>query len=156
MKSILVLGCGNRLFGDDGFGPEVVEYYRECHTIPEDVEVLDAGTGVRNLLFNIVLGEERPRKIIIVDAMDVGKDSGEVFELELSQIPVKKKDDFCMHSLPTSNLLQELQDFCHVEVKIISAQVEMIPDAVCPGLSKTLRGAFPRVCEIISKEIDRS
>ena len=45
---ILVIGCGNILFEDDGFGPAVTvaleEYFKE-HELPENVLILDAGTG---------------------------------------------------------------------------------------------------------------
>lgn len=156
MKRIWILGCGNRLFGDDGFGPEAVEYFIGSHPIPEDVEVCDAGTGVRNLLFNLVLGEEKPEKVVIVDAVDVGRKPGELFDLELEQIPLKKRDDFSMHSLPTSNLLHELSEGCRVTVKILAAQVEHIPDHVSPGLSPTLRKALPGMCLLLEEEIRSS
>jgi len=156
LKRILVLGCGNRFFGDDGFGPEVVDHFLKSHPVPEHTEILDAGTSVRNLLFDIILGEERPEKIVIIDAVDAGRNPGEVFELQLSEIPHKNLDNFCMHSLPTSNLLLELQQYCGVEVQVISAQVESIPDCVRPGLSPPMLRAVPEVCARIMDAIQPS
>ncbi|MFH2030226.1 MAG: hydrogenase maturation protease, partial [Bacteroidota bacterium] len=80
-KEILVLGCGNILFGDDGFGPEVVQYLQKNYDIPSHVYVGDAGLSVRKILFNIVLSEIKPKKIIIVDAVDLGKPAGSTFQL---------------------------------------------------------------------------
>ena len=40
-KSILVFGCGNILFGDDGFGPAVVNHLQEKYSLPDDVLVMD-------------------------------------------------------------------------------------------------------------------
>ena len=148
-KEILVLGCGNVLFGDDGFGPEVVEHLQKNFEIPPEACVINAGLSVRDILFNIVLSKQRPKKIIIVDAVDAGRTPGEVFELDISEIPEKKIDDFSMHQLPTSNLLKELKNMCGVDVKIISVQIQNIPDEVSPGLTKVVRDSIPAVCERI-------
>lgn len=111
--------------------------------------VINAGLSVREILFTLALSSQRPEQIIVVDAMDVGRTPGEVFELDLADIPAKKIDDFSMHQLPTSNLLRELKELCGVDVTIISAQVEAIPESVCPGLSQTLVEALPTACKMI-------
>ncbi|MCP5104670.1 MAG: hydrogenase maturation protease [bacterium] len=152
-KEILVLGCGNILFGDDGFGPAVAEYLLERMTIPPEACVINAGLSVREILFNIVLSDRRPKRIIIVDAVDAGRPAGEIFELDISNIPEKKIDDFSMHQLPTSNLLKELKEKCGVDVKIICVQVRDIPDEVSPGLSKIIKDSIPEVCEKISNNL---
>ena len=43
-KRILVAGIGNRLMGDDGFGPRVIDIL-ESMELPENVEVRDIGTA---------------------------------------------------------------------------------------------------------------
>lgn len=86
-REILVLGCGNILFGDDGFGPAVVEYLQRHYDIPPDACVMDAGLGVRDMLLTIALSEKRPRTIVIVDAIDEGRPPGEVCERRISDIP---------------------------------------------------------------------
>lgn len=155
-KPVLVLGCGNVLFGDDGFGPAAVEYFQKHYKVPEDVCVMDAGTGVREILFTIVLGESKPDKIIIVDAVDAKRVPGEVFEVKIDDIPLNKIDDFSLHQLPTSNLLKELAELCGVEVKIIAAQIEGIPELVRPGLSMPLEKALPRACAMIEELIQKN
>jgi coenzyme F420 hydrogenase subunit delta len=115
--------------------------------------VIDAGISVREILFNIVLNERRPEKIIIVDAVDAGRQAGEIFKLSIDEIPDNKIDDFSFHQLPTSNLLKELKQFCNVEIIIITAQVKNIPEEICPGLSEQLIDAIPGTCDIILKNI---
>ena len=44
MKKILVAGVGNRLMGDDGFGPRVIDVLSN-YCLPEYVEVRDIGTA---------------------------------------------------------------------------------------------------------------
>jgi len=148
-KPVLVLGCGNVLFGDDGFGPAVANHITASGNIPDTFCVLDAGTGSREILFNIVLSERRPEKLIIVDAMECGKEPGDVVELSLDSIPLCKSDDFSMHHIPTSNLLRELQDLCSVEVMIIVVQPASIPREVKPGLSVQVQNAVERAAQLI-------
>jgi coenzyme F420 hydrogenase subunit delta len=153
-KRVLVLGCGNILFGDDGFGPEVADHMNEHCMIPDDAAVLNVGTSARKILFNVALYEKRPSIIIIIDAVDCGRVSGEIFELTPEQLPEKKVDDFSMHQMPASNLLKELKDLCSVDVRIIACQVESIPDCVRPGLSVVMKNAIPdtvdRIMELIN------
>lgn len=152
-KNVLVLGCGNILFGDDGFGPHVAEELIRNYNLPEDVGVINAGTSVRNILFDIALSEKKPDKIIIVDAVEAKKTPGEIFELPIDEIPEKKIDDFSMHQLPTSNLLKELKELCKINVIIIACQVENIPTEVTTAISKKLIDTIPEVCKRINEII---
>jgi coenzyme F420 hydrogenase subunit delta len=153
---VLVLGCGNLLFGDDGFGPELARYYPDHFDLPGDVVVRDAHTAVKKLLFNILLSEVAPELIVIVDAVDKGKDPGEVFEIELEDIPLVKKDDFSMHQMPTSDLLAEIKNLGKVDIRILVCQVKEIPPEVRPGLSEEVERAIPKACEIIDKWISKT
>jgi coenzyme F420 hydrogenase subunit delta len=151
-KSILILGCGNVLFGDDGFGPAVAQRLRDNFPIPTDVCVFDAGTSVREILFDTILSDKKPSKIVIVDAMDCGREPGELFTLDLDSIPTIKLDDFSLHQVPTSNLLRELRDLCGIEVIVFACQVSHIPDMVSPGLSDLAKAAVERAAEMLAQE----
>jgi coenzyme F420 hydrogenase subunit delta len=151
-KPTLILGCGNILFGDDGFGCAVVEYLEENYPVPADACVLDAGTGVRKLLFTLCLSPARPERLLIVDAFDAGRKPGELFEIDPNDIPPIKMDDFSMHQLPTSNLLRELQTMCGVEVRVLACQTAPLPEQVSPGLSAAVQLALPQAAERIAAE----
>ena len=149
-KPTLILGCGNTLFGDDGFGCAAVEYLETHYALPEDVCLLDVGTGVRKILFTLCLSPARPRTVLIVDALDVGRAPGELFEIAPEDIPPLKLDDFSLHQLPTSNLLRELQEQCGVEVRVLACQTAPLPDEVRPGLSEPVRRALPQAAERVA------
>ena len=146
-KPILVLGVGNTLFGDDGFGCAVVDYLEKHHSVPEAVCLLDAGTSVRKLLFTLCLSPIRPRRLLILDAIDAGRTPGEVFEIDPAEIPAVKLDDFSLHQLPTSNLLRELQESCGVEVRVLACQTGPLPQEISPGLSPAIQAALPHAAE---------
>lgn len=152
-KRTVVFGCGNTLFGDDGFGPAVADYLVDNCDVPDDVLVMDVGTSVRELLFTILLSETRPSSVIIVDAVDRGRIPGEIFEISVDEIPEKKTVDFSMHQVPTSNMLKELKDIGGIEVTIIVCQVQDIPEEVSPGLSGQVTQAVPRASKLIYEKI---
>ena len=154
-KEILIAGCGNRLFGDDGFGPEVVEYLLDNYDIPDNICLLDVGTGIRKILFTISLSEPRPKVIVIIDAVDKGRRPGEIFEISLAEVPLEKTDDFSMHQAPSSNLLKELQDSFGVMVRVLACQIESIPEAMRGGLSEPLKGAVPLMAQWIADDYFR-
>ncbi|MGZ4814687.1 MAG: hydrogenase maturation protease [Terriglobales bacterium] len=151
-KPSLVLGCGNVLFGDDGFGCEVVAYLEAHYPVPETVCLMDVGTGVRKLLFTLSLSSARPQRLLIIDAIDAGRTPGEIFEIDPADIPVVKLDDFSMHQLPTSNLLRELQETCGVEVRVLACQTGPLPEQIAPGLSQAVSNAVPSAAEWLAGE----
>ena len=151
-KSVLILGCGNRLIGDDGFGPAVAQRLVSDFAVPDDVCVFDAGTSVREILFDTALADKKPSKIVIVDAMDCGRTPGELFYLDIDSLPKIKLDDFSMHQIPTSNLLRELRDHCGIEVIVIACQVANACDSVNPGLSTPVEATVTPAAELIANE----
>jgi coenzyme F420 hydrogenase subunit delta len=151
-KPILVLGCGNTLFGDDGFGCAVIDYLEAHYRVPEAVCLLDVGTGVRKLLFTLCLSPVRPERLIILDAIDAGRTPGEVFEIDPAEIPVAKLDDFSLHQLPTSNLLCELQETCGVVVRVLACQTGPLPAEISEGLSEAVSKAVPRAAEWLVRQ----
>jgi coenzyme F420 hydrogenase subunit delta len=151
-KEILIAGVGNMLFGDDGFGPEVIDHLESNYDIPDNVCLADVGTGLRKILFTITISDIRPEVIVIIDAVDKGKNPGEIFDIALDEIPEIKIDDFSMHQAPTSNMLKEIKDFGSVKVIIKACQIERIPDEMESGLSEPVKKAVPLMAQNIAKE----
>lgn len=153
-KKILVLGCGNVLLGDDGFGPAVIACLNANGNLPDDVLAMDMGTSIRDILFDITLSERKPDKIFVVDAIDhPGRKPGEVFEIPVKEIPADKASDFSLHQHPTVNMLAELQDHYPVEIRIVAGQMQALPENIAPGLTPVMQGAVREACEKILREL---
>jgi len=150
-KRVLILGVGNMLFGDDGFGPAAADYLLKNCEIPDDVYVMDVGIGAGDVLFTVGLSPEKPEKIIVLDAVDVKRKPGEIFELSIDDLPANKVTDFSMHLFPSANLLKELRDQMGVNIIILACQAERMPDAVSPGLSDVVKQALPRAAKMALK-----
>ncbi len=96
--------------GMTGSAP-VIEHLLEHYRLPKDVVAMDVGTGIRNILFDLLLFPSKPVCIFVVDAVCLpSRTAGEIFELEIDQIPALKVHDFSLHQFPSVNLLRELQE----------------------------------------------
>ena len=138
----LILGCGNPLLGDDGFGPAVAQHIEENLDAPAGVVVIDAGTAVRKVLLDLLLGD-RPERVVIVDAIDRGRSPGEVFEVPLDELSHLRSDDFSAHLGPVSNLLFELRDGRGIDVRILACQIAGTADVIGELMTQEVRAAVP-------------
>jgi coenzyme F420 hydrogenase subunit delta len=154
-KHCLVFGCGNPLFGDDGFGPAVIAHL-EQNPAPAHAAYLDAGTSIRDFLFDILLTSVKPKQMIIVDAAHFkGKPPGTVFEIDITEMNPSKTGDYSLHQFPTTNMLSELKTETDMDIRVIVGQVEIIPDEVSPGLSPAMAAAVPRASRRILQMIEK-
>lgn len=89
MPKTLVLGLGNPLVSDEGFGVRAVQRLQERYRIPEEVEVVDGGTLGLKLLPIL----EEADRILILDAVDVKRPPGTIVHIAWDEVhralPVK-------------------------------------------------------------------
>ena len=78
----VVIGVGSPLMGDDGLGLHALEVLRGIAFDPH-VGMLDGGTWGMNLLPFL----ERADRVLVLDAIDAGREPGEVVVLEGEAIP---------------------------------------------------------------------
>jgi coenzyme F420 hydrogenase subunit delta len=146
-RRVLVLGCGNILFGDDGFGPKAIEYLRSHYELPDDVFVLDVGTGVRDVLFTLALSSRKPQELVIIDIMDAGRKPGEILVAHIEDLPPTGDGAFSLHHVPTITLLQALRDCYQLDILVVVVQPQTVPETVRTGLSPIVNATIPWVCQ---------
>jgi hydrogenase maturation protease len=79
----LVLGLGNPLMADDGFGLAALAALRERWLLPPEVDLADGGTwGIR--LLPLIEGADR---LLVLDAITVGAPAGTPVALEGDELP---------------------------------------------------------------------
>jgi hydrogenase maturation protease len=83
VQRILILGIGNLLWADEGFGVRAVEYLHQQYQFPEHVRLLDGGTQGIYLVQDI-----RDCDILIVfDAVEYGLPPGTLKLVEDDEVP---------------------------------------------------------------------
>jgi hydrogenase maturation protease len=80
LESVLVVGAGNELLGDEGLGVHVARRLLAARSLlPAHVAVLECGT----CLFDVVPEMSRHSHVIIVDAIRGGREAGTVYRAEI-------------------------------------------------------------------------
>lgn len=80
---ILVIGVGNLLWADEGYGVRCVEAFDAAYSAPPDVLVVDGGTQGLYLLPYV----EAARKMVVFDAIDFGLLPGTLHVLHDGEVP---------------------------------------------------------------------
>ncbi len=139
----LIVGCGNILYGDDGFGPEVIKYIQENNiTFNGDTCVIDGATSAPHYIFT--LPQEKWKNIIIIDIASMNMKPGSIKVLELED--VHEEDRYMdVHGLSATYPLHDLKD--NINIKIIAIQPENIPVEMELGLSETLESKIPQTID---------
>ena len=148
MKDVLVLGIGNPLLGDDGFGVEVVRRLRE-QTGPPCVEFLDGGTAGLYLLPHL----EGRSHILVVDAIEFGGRPGQVVRLGAAEIPAYRGLKLSEHQVTFQEVvaLMDLMEIKPRELLFVGVQ----PRGTHWGdpLSREVEAAIPGVMEEIGRQL---
>jgi len=143
---IVVVGCGNPLFGDDGFGPAVIEELQKMQ-LPDKVKVIDAGLGAPHFIFTL-LDDETTKKLIIVDIADFGAEPGSVTILPLEALPPGSYRD--VHSWDLTEPLHRLKD--RIDITVIACQPKSVAEFDL-GLTEEVKRAIPKAVQIVLKKI---
>lgn len=123
--TILILGVGNILLGDEGVGVRVVELLQERYTFDQQVELVDGGTAGLELL-SCLDGKD---EVIIIDAMAGEAAAGTVTRMELDNPPAFFQNRISPHQLGLSEMLS------------CAAMTDSLPDRI------TLYGVVPQSLE---------
>jgi len=82
-NKVLILGIGNLLWADEGFGVRCVELLNQRYRFPEQVQLLDGGTQGIYLVQHV----QQARTLIVFDAVDYGLEPGSLKIVEGDQVP---------------------------------------------------------------------
>lgn len=122
--AILVLGLGNTIMTDDGFGVRVVDALASRYRLRGPVTLLDGGTLGLDLLPRL----EGIAQLLIIDALEMQAPPGTVFRLEGEEVPRAFASKLSVHQMGVQDLLAvaELQGHLPQELVVWGVQPESI------------------------------
>ncbi len=94
-RRVLVVGVGNVLQGDDGFGVRVAQRLAQRTDLPPEITVMEVGIGGMSMVQELFEGYSA---LIVVDAVDRGGEPGTTYLLEaevpdLTDLPLDQQHD---------------------------------------------------------------
>ena len=148
-RSVLVLGLGNPLRGDDGMGSRVVEELIR-RELPEGVTALDGGTGGLDLL-QVLEGWER---VVVVDAADVGREPGQFVRFTPDQARLAEAADrFSLHHAGLSEVLALANALGRTLPEMVVFGVQPAEVDWREGLSLAVENALPALVDAVLKDV---
>jgi hydrogenase maturation protease len=136
MNRSAVIGLGNPLMGDDGFGLVALERLRDEWTV-EGVEMVDGGTWGMSLLPLI----EDSDRVVLLDAIVAGGTAGEMVVLERDRLPIYLTRKLSPHQVDLRDVLAAAEWRGKLPAETVAIGVE--PRSVAMGLE-------------LSPEVDRA
>lgn len=121
MKRITILGIGNILWADEGFGVRAVEELHARYSFPENVKLVDGGTQGLALLPLV----EDTDVLILLDAVDYGLEPGALFLAADDDVPrclTAKKMSLHQTSMVDVLGLARLKDRLPLHIRLIGVQ----------------------------------
>jgi hydrogenase maturation protease len=147
-RNVLILGVGNLLLTDDGFGVHVINELRNI-PLPPNVTLIEAGIVSHQLIPEF----HKADLLIFIDAVEAGDSPGSIFRF-------RPEDMRFMTNLKVSLHDMSLMDVLHM-TELTGKRPETIIIAVQPKdvkscameLNEEIRAVIPRVIELVFEEL---
>jgi hydrogenase maturation protease len=148
---VSVLGIGNVLWADEGFGVRAVEALHEAWEMPAGVELVDGGTQGMMLLNRI----ETSRCLLVLDAIDFGLAPGELLVLRDREVPNWAGTKMSLHQQSFQDLLAiaDLYERFPPRLTLIGVQPQTMSDfggSLTPPVRARLAEAVERAVAELS------
>lgn len=151
MARVAIIGIGNVLTGDDAVGPHVVRVLEARYELPEDVQVIDAGTPGYDLTAFLV-GLDAA---LLVDAVKAKGAPGEVRVYDKGELLAKRPVLALSPHEPGVREALLNADFMGVSPRVVRL-VGVVPTATDTGigLSPAVRAAVPAAVARLAAELE--
>jgi hydrogenase maturation protease len=145
----VVLGLGNPLMADDGFGLAVLARLADDWELPPEVRLVDGGTWGLTLLPDI----ESAESVLLLDAIDMRAEPGTLARVERDDLPTAYAQRTSPHQIDLSDLLAvaTLRGSLPPRIVAIGAQPERI--ALEAGLSPLLAEAVDAAARLAAAQL---
>jgi len=122
----VVLGLGNVLWADEGFGVRAVEALHAGYAMPSGVEIVDGGTQGFALMDYVA----STRRLLVLDAIDFGLPPGTLKVLRNAEVPAWGSAKLSPHQTGFEELLAvaQLRGTAPESVVVIGVQPEQLDD----------------------------
>jgi len=138
---VVIVGIGNTLKGDDAFGPVFIERLKGAAGCP----LIDAGVTPENHTKKIA--EQKPDKVLLVDAADLGKKPGEWEILKEDEI---LKSGFTTHDMSPALFINYLKETTGADIYLLGVQPErvVLGSEMSESVKKTMEEVLKAIEEI--------
>lgn len=150
-RTVLVLGIGNVLLGDEGAGVRVIEELEKRYRFPEAVRLLDGGTSGMELLNDLAVCDH----LIVCDCVRLGQPPGTVVRLDDEEVPAMFRNKLSPHQLGLSDVLATAQLTGEGPDRVTLFGIEPEEMETGMNLTATVAAQIGRVADLVVAELGR-
>lgn len=145
-QRIRVLGVGNLLWADEGFGIRCVEALDQAWEFPAEVELLDGGT----LGLALIPLLQDATHVLLFDAVDCGREPGTLVVARDDDVPrYMNRDKMSLHQAGMNDVLASLEMLGHKPRAFTLVGVQPVELADYGGsLTPRVRALMPQALEL--------
>lgn len=124
---VLILGIGNVLWADEGFGVRCVELLNQRYRFPAQVKLLDGGTQGIYLVQHV----QQAQILIVFDAVDYGLEPGSLKIVQGDEVPkFMGAKQMSLHQTGFQEVLAmaEFTGSCPAQMRLIGVQPKTLED----------------------------
>ena len=149
---VLVLGIGNVLWADEGFGVRAVEALHRAFIFPPTVQIADGGTQGLYLFSTIASA----RRVLLFDAIDFALAPATLRVLRDDEIPAALATKMSPHQTGFSDVLAiaRLRGEAPEAITLIGVQPENLSD-LGGSLSDSVKARIPEAIDHAMRELAR-
>jgi hydrogenase maturation protease len=151
IPQVTVLGVGNILLTDEGFGVRVVEALYERYRFPQNLSLVDGNVMGLNLL-GIISGADH---LIVVDAVKNKGNPGTLYRLEGDEIPRRILAKNSLHQVDLLETLTLCQVLDKVPQTVILGAEPADIETLGIELTPVLAGRVEPMIKKVLAELDR-
>lgn len=148
-KHILILGVGNELLTDEGFGIRAVEYLRRHYVWPDNVRLMDGGTlGV--LLMTEIMDCDM---LVVLDVVDGRETPGTMYVLQGDDLRQSLNFKNSMHQLDIPDTLITCRMSGHPVEAVVFGMQPFDIQSMRYGLTPQAEERLPVFCRNVVAEL---
>jgi len=149
-NKITILGIGNMLFSDEGIGVHCIPFLQEFYADCEDIIVEDGATDGM-MLSGIV---EDTNHLIIIDAINAGKEPGTIIKLEGDEVPNYVGVKVSIHQLGFSEVLAVAKVRDQYPENIVMIGMQPYSLELNPGVTPQGRETAKKLIEAVKQQVE--
>lgn len=146
---LTILGVGNILLGDEGFGVHFVRRFSERYRLPDDIRILDGGTLGYKLLDPIC----SCRTLIVIDVLKIQDHPGSLYRFEKKDMALYLPPPTSAHEVQFPDVLLQAELLEECPEVIFLCIVPEIYGGMDLSMTGTMENRYDAMESLLLKEL---
>lgn len=148
---LTILGLGNILLQDEGFGVHFINWFAERYTLPEHARLIDGGT----LGFGLFETITSCKNIIVIDVMKIDDDPGSLYRFTQQEMELSHPPATSAHEVEFADILckAELIDLAPAAVFLCIVPQQYDAHNMQVGMTPLMHERFADMEKLLLKEL---